>query len=49
MVSNFEDTYFFDTQKSADNRATVLKNNSVARGFPADSISVIAASWSEPD
>lgn len=41
-VSNFENAYFFDTQKSADNRATVLNNNSVACGFSADSISVVA-------
>jgi hypothetical protein len=41
-VSNFEIAYFFDTQKSANTKATVLNNNSVACGFFADSIFVIA-------
>ncbi|MEG4535036.1 hypothetical protein [Microcoleus sp. D2_18a_D3] len=46
-VSNFENTYFFDTQNSANTKATVLNNNSADCGFFADSIFVIAVSGAE--
>ena len=48
-VSNFENAYFCETQKSVDNKTRSLNNNSVDCGFSADSISVIAVAWSEPD
>ena len=47
-VSNFEKCLVFDTQKSANTKATVLNNNSVSCEFFADSIFVIAVFWAKP-